>query len=123
MPNMVQVGNEINSGMMFPTGQINFNGAIATQEASWQAFGSLIKSAIQGVRLAQGSGPAIQVAIHIANGAQDGEPQYFFQKLSDPSYGNVPTTSYDIMGFSYYPTTSTDLSTLNTNLTRRGKHV
>ncbi len=117
MPNLVQVGNEINSGMMFPAGQINFNGSTVQQESSWQSFGSLINAAIQGVRLAQGSGPAIQVAIHIANGAQNGEPQYYFQKLSDPSYGNVPTSSYDIMGFSYYPTASTDLSTLNTNLT------
>ena len=117
MPDMVQVGNEINSGMIFPAGQINFNGTTPQQQASWQAFGSLIKSAIQGVRLAQGTGPAIQVAIHIANGAQNGEPQYFFGKLSDPSYGNVSLNTYDIMGFSYYPSATTDLSQLSTNLT------
>ena len=117
MPDMVQVGNEINSGMMFPTGQINFNGTIPQQQASWQAFGSLIKSAIQGVRQAQGTGPAVQVAIHIANGAQNGEPQYYFGKLSDPSYGNVSLNTYDIMGFSYYPSATTDFAQLNTNLT------
>lgn len=117
MPNMVQVGNEINNGMLWPSGELNFSGTTAQQEASWQAFGSLINSAIAGVREAQGSGPKIQVAIHIANGDQDGEPQYFFGNLTNPSYGNVPLSSFDIMGVSYYPTATNDLSLLQTNLT------
>jgi arabinogalactan endo-1,4-beta-galactosidase len=116
-PDMVQVGNEINSGMLFNTGAINFNGTTSQQETSWAAFGGLLNSAIAGVRAAQGTGPKIQVAIHIANGANNGEPQYFFGNLTNPSYGNVPTSSFDIMGFSYYPTTSNALSTLSSNLT------
>lgn len=116
MPDMVQVGNEINSGMLWPTGQINFNGTTAQQRASWQAFGGLINSAIAGVRAAQGAGPAIQIAIHIANGNQNGEPQYFFGNLTNPAYGNVPADSFDIMGVSYYPTATGDLATLTSNL-------
>src|SRR6516164_8093863 len=37
--------------------------------------------------------------------------------MSDLSYVNVPNSSYDVMGFSYYPTANTDLSNLQTNLT------
>jgi arabinogalactan endo-1,4-beta-galactosidase len=117
MPDMVQVGNEVNNGMLWPTGQLLFTGTTAQQQASWQAFGGLINSAIAGVRLAQGTGPAVQVAIHIANGDQNGEPQYFFGNLTNPSYGNVPANSFDIMGVSYYPTASSALSTLTSNLT------
>ena len=40
--------------------------------------------------------------------AQNGKPQYYFGKLSDPSYGNVSLNTFDIMGFSYYPSTTTD---------------
>jgi arabinogalactan endo-1,4-beta-galactosidase len=117
MPTMVQVGNEVNNGMLWPTGQLLFSGTTAQQKASWQSFGGLINSAIAGVRAAQGTGPAVQVAIHIANGDQNGEPQYFFGNLTNPAYGNVPLSSFDIMGVSYYPTASGALQTLTSNLT------
>lgn len=121
---IVQVGNEINSGMLWPTGELNFNGTTAQQEASWQALGGLLNHAIAGVRAATG-GSGIQVAIHIANGAEgpgpNGEPQYFFGNLTNPSYGNVPVSSFNIMGVSFYPNSngspSITLSGLQTNLT------
>lgn len=117
MPDMVQVGNEINSGMLFPTGQLNFDGTTSVQQASWQNFGGLINAAIQGVRDAQGSGPKIQVAIHFADGALSGGPQFLFNHLSNATYGNVPASSYDIQGVSYYPDSTDDLANLKSNLT------
>jgi arabinogalactan endo-1,4-beta-galactosidase len=117
---LVQVGNEINSGMDWPTGQLNFNGTTAQQQASWQALGGLLNHAITGVRAATG-GSGIQVAIHIANGAQSGEAQYFFGNLTNPAYGDVPLSSFNIMGVSFYPNSngspSITLSGLQTNLT------
>jgi arabinogalactan endo-1,4-beta-galactosidase len=113
MPNMVQVGNEINNGMLWPTGELNFSGTTAQQDASWEALGGLLNSAIAGVREAQGSGPKIQVAIHIANGATDGEPQYYFNNIQ--TIGGV--SDFDIMGFSFYPSSSATLATLQSNLT------
>jgi len=70
MPDMVQVGNEISSGMLWErlpippvassySAQHNY----ATHELA--NLGSLLNSAIQGVRAAQGAGPKIDVAIHI----------------------------------------------------------
>jgi len=115
MPDIVQVGNEINNGMLFPTGEINYSGTTAQQEASWAAFGSLVNSGISAVRAAQGAGPKIQVSIVIGNGDSSGEPQYFYGDLTNPLYGNVPASSFDIMGVDYYPS-SNDMSTLSTNL-------
>lgn len=117
MPDMVQVGNEINSGMLWPTGQLTFPSNTTQDMAQWQAFGGLLNSAIAGVRAAQGSGPKVQVAVVIANGNASGEPQFFYGDLTNPSYGNVPASSFDIIGVDYYPTKTSDLSTMETNLT------
>jgi arabinogalactan endo-1,4-beta-galactosidase len=109
MPDMVQVGNEISTGMLWGTtanpagGKLVFSGSTSTQRASWQNLGSLLNSAIQGVRAAQGAGPKIDVAIHIDQGDQDGHPKYYFDNLTNPAWGNV--SDFDIVGVSYYPTT------------------
>lgn len=116
MPDMVQVGNEITNGLLWPTGQLVYSGSTAKKQASWQAMGSLLNSAITGVRDAQGTGPAVQIAIHIDGGDRDGGPQYFFANLTNPQWGDVSANSFDILGVSYYPSTSDGLSTLTTNL-------
>ncbi len=116
-PDIVQVGNEINSGMLWPTGQLTFPSNQTQAEAQWAAFGGLLNSAIAGVHAAQGSGPKMQVSVVIANGNSSGEPQFFFGDLTNPSYGNVPASSFDIIGVDYYPTKTSDLTTLSTNLT------
>jgi arabinogalactan endo-1,4-beta-galactosidase len=116
LPDIVQIGNETNDGMLFPLGEINFSGSTAVQEASWAAYGSLVNSGISAVRAAQGAGPRIQVSLVIGNGDSSGEPQYFYGNLTNPSWGNVPASSFDIMGVDYYPSTN-DMSTLSSNLT------
>jgi len=116
-PDIVQVGNEINSGMLWPTGHLTFPSNQTQAEAQWAAFGGLLNSAIAGVHAAQGSGPKMQVSIVIANGNSSGEPQFFYGDLTNPSYGDVPASSFDIIGVDYYPTKTSDLSTLSTNLT------
>lgn len=109
MPDMVQVGNEISTGMLWGTtsnpagGKLVFSGSTATQRTSWQNLGSLLNSAIQGVRAAQGAGPKIDVAVHIDRGDQDGHPQYYFGNLTNPTWRNV--SDFETVGVSYYPTT------------------
>jgi arabinogalactan endo-1,4-beta-galactosidase len=117
LPDMVQIGNETNSGMLWPTGQINFNGTQSQQMASWQAYGSLVNQGISAVRAAQGAGPKIQVSLVIANGNAVGEPQFFYGDLTNPTWGNVPTSSFDVMGVDFYPTASNDMTNLSNNLT------
>jgi arabinogalactan endo-1,4-beta-galactosidase len=111
-PDIVQVGNEINNGMLWPTGQLT-----TFTSTDWSAFGGLVNSAIAGVHAAQGAGPKIQVSVVIAQGNASGEPQYFFGDLTSPTYGNVPASSFDIMGVDYYPTKTSDLNTMKSNLT------
>lgn len=109
MPDMVQVGNEISSGMLWGTGsgansqggRLSFSGG--GQQASWQNLGRLLNSAIEGVRAAQGEGPKIDVAVHIDRGDQNGHTQFYFGNLTNPTWGNV--SDFDVIGVSYYPST------------------
>ncbi|MGD0517061.1 MAG: glycosyl hydrolase 53 family protein [Thermoguttaceae bacterium] len=108
-PDMVQVGNEITNGMLWPTG---------SNSSSWTKFGQLVNSAIQGVRDAQGSGTRIPVAIHINNAGQAGLPQWFFNTFTAQS----GVSDYDIMGLSYYPSVNDTLDSMKTNLTYLATH-
>ncbi|HUD84287.1 MAG TPA: glycosyl hydrolase 53 family protein, partial [Candidatus Saccharimonadales bacterium] len=45
MPDYVQVGNEITSGMLWPLGRVSGNGG-----TSWSQLGQLMKAAIQGIQ-------------------------------------------------------------------------
>ncbi|MGA2442264.1 MAG: glycosyl hydrolase 53 family protein [Tepidisphaeraceae bacterium] len=116
LPDIVQIGNETNNGMLWPTGQLSFSGSTASQQATWAAYGSLVNSGISAVHAAQGAGPKIQVSLVIGNGNSSGEPAYFYGNLTNSSWGNVPASSFDIMGVDYYPSTN-DMSTLSSNLT------
>jgi arabinogalactan endo-1,4-beta-galactosidase len=120
MPNIVQIGNEINSGFLWNTasnsagGRITFNTNPVT--TGWANFAGLMNSAISAVRSVQGTGPHVQIAVHIANGAQNGEPQFYFSTLEAAG-----VTDFDVEGVSFYPNSagnpSITLSGLQSNLT------
>jgi arabinogalactan endo-1,4-beta-galactosidase len=115
MPDMVQVGNEITNGMLWPTG---------SNSSGWGNFGQLVNSAILGVRDAQIPGTRIPVAIHINNagdvysGGQPGLPKWFFDTFTAQS----GVTDYDIMGLSYYPSVNETLDSMKINLNYLATH-
>lgn len=88
MPAIVQVGNEINVGMMWPAGKVN-----TFTDPNWPNFIALIKSGIEGVK-AVDAGNNILIMLHYAglDGAAD-----FFTKM------NLLGVQYDVAGMSYYP--------------------
>lgn len=93
MPDYVQIGNEITSGMLWNDGRVGGGFENATQ---WSQFARLLINAIQGVRDASGSSPP-RIIIHIDRGGDLGATQWFFDRLVAQ---NVP---FDIIGLSYYP--------------------
>ena len=56
MPDMVQVGNEITNGMLWPDGKLPDN---------WDNFADLLKAGIRGVNAGSGSAPRPRIMIHI----------------------------------------------------------
>ncbi len=82
---MVQIGNEIHNGFLWPQGQI---------KKSKDAFGALLKRASEAVRDAD---PRIPIMVHPALGGDNGRSVRFFNLVL--SHGVV----FDVIGQSYYP--------------------
>lgn len=107
LPDMVQIGNEITPGMLWPDGKIGGGG---DSEASWQRFTSLLKAGVQGVRRPLKNGQNIRIMIHVDCGGNNKRTQWFFDNLNRNS---VP---YDIIGVSFYPWWHGTMDNLRENL-------
>jgi arabinogalactan endo-1,4-beta-galactosidase len=101
LPEMVQIGNEVISGMLWPDGRLPDH---------WSQFADLIKAGIKGVDAGRGDGPRPKIMIHIDRGGDKKSTKYFFDKLN--SFG----VDYDIIGQSYYPWWHGSLLDLRENL-------
>ncbi|MCU0444212.1 MAG: arabinogalactan endo-1,4-beta-galactosidase [Microscillaceae bacterium] len=88
LPQMVQIGNETNSGMLWDTGRVG-----GEYDNNWQNYAWLIKRAIAGVK-AVDTQNQVKIMLHFAGytGAE-----WYFQNLHNQQ------VNYDIMGLSYYP--------------------
>ena len=101
LPDMVQVGNEITNGMLWPDGKL---------PANWDNFADLVYAGINGVDAGRGNNPRPKIMIHIDRGADPKGTKWFLDKLN--SY-EIP---YDIIGQSYYPWWHGSLNDLRKNL-------
>lgn len=99
---IVQTGNEITAGMLWPLGQIYVGG-----NQFWPEFTTLLKAAVAGVRASHGHS---EVMIHIDRGGDNGGSQYFFDHIL------AQGVDFDIIGLSYYPFWHGPLSALQANL-------
>lgn len=91
LPDLVQVGNEITPGFIWPDGKI-----YKETGEDWESFTTLLKAGIRGVKVACGH-DNVPIMIHIDKGGDQGATKYFFGKLDEY---NVP---FDLIGQSYYP--------------------
>jgi arabinogalactan endo-1,4-beta-galactosidase len=109
MPDMVQIGNEINCGMLFPNGN-----CCGSAGGSWANLVQLINSAIDGVNDGRGAEPMPKIMIHVADiksGGGVSTTQWFFDNLIY-TYG----VQVDFIGQSFYPEWHGTLNDLTTNL-------
>jgi len=103
MPEMVQIGNEINCGMLMTAVPSGFPDLDACN-GKWLALGEVINSAIQAVRDAStASLIKPQVILHIADPKNI---EWWFDSIK--SSGKV--IDFDIIGISYYPLWHTEIS-------------
>ncbi|MGO9641280.1 MAG: arabinogalactan endo-beta-1,4-galactanase [Candidatus Acidiferrales bacterium] len=101
LPDMVQIGNEVTNGILWPDGKL---------PDDWDHFAELIQAGIAGVRVGSGDQPVPRIMIHIDRGGDVIRTKLFFDKLN--SY-HVP---YDVIGQSYYPWWHGSLNDLRRNL-------
>jgi arabinogalactan endo-1,4-beta-galactosidase len=101
LPDMVQIGNEVTHGMMWPDGHLPEN---------WDNFADLIKAGIEGVVAGSGNQTHPRIMIHIDRGGDKAGTKCFFDKF------NSYHLNYDVIGQSYYPWWQGSLEALRENL-------
>ncbi|HUS01839.1 MAG TPA: beta-galactosidase GalA [Chitinophagaceae bacterium] len=98
LPDMVQNGNEINHGMVWPDGRVN----------NLDSLSQLIKAGISAVREVA---PATIIMLHVALGGQHDESVWFIDNML------ARGVQFDVIGESYYPKWHGTLDDLKNNLT------
>ena len=96
-PDMVQTGNEINHGILWPDGNIQHPDSLA----------ALLRAAIAAVRDVD---PKTVVMLHIALGGQNAESEFFLDNMINRR------VNFDVIGESYYPKWHGTLQDLQNNL-------
>lgn len=102
LPDMVQIGNEINNGFLWPDGQI-----FGQESGGFDGLAALSKEAIKAVREID---PRIRVMIHLAEGGNNSLFRWFFDALVERGI------EFDVIGVSYYPYWHGTLQDLSSNL-------
>jgi arabinogalactan endo-1,4-beta-galactosidase len=96
-PDMIQVGNEINAGMLWPDGDYNH-------------FDNLAALLKEGHRAVKDCSSTTSVMLHIAEGGDNDLARWWFDNITGR---DVP---FDVIGISYYPFWHGTLGQLQTNL-------
>jgi hypothetical protein len=97
LPEMVQTGNEINHGMLWPDGHIGNPAQLA----------ELLRAGVEGVKIVD---PALPVMMHIALGGQNEEAVFWLDNMI------ARGVQFDVIGLSYYPRWHGTLDDLKFNL-------
>jgi arabinogalactan endo-1,4-beta-galactosidase len=100
MPDMVQVGNEVIGGMLWPHGRV---------PDDWKAFADLFNAGVRGVRAGQGSDRP-PIMLHIDRGGDLQATKWFLDNC------RVHAIEFDVIGQSYYPWWHGSLDALRENL-------
>lgn len=103
---MVQVGNEITGGMLWPLGQIYASG----EPDDWAGFTTLLKAGIAGVRDARRHGQRPRVMVHVDRGGDNAGARWFYDHVLERE------VDFDVIGLSYYPLWHGSLDDLQSNL-------
>ena len=98
---MVQIGNEITPGMLWPDGKL---------PAHWDNFVDVVKAGIEGVEAGRGDAPRPRIMIHIDKGGDRNATKRFFDRLE------AYRVAYDVIGQSFYPWWHGSLEDLRENL-------
>ena len=109
-PDMVQIGNETNAGMLWPDGQ-TWSADKSAKIGGDGAFAALLRAGIEGVRANDAlTGHRLPVMVHLAGGT---DPELCHHMLD---LFAAERLDYDLVGLSWYPIYHGTLAQLKANL-------
>jgi arabinogalactan endo-1,4-beta-galactosidase len=115
LPDIVQVGNEITPGFLWPDGKIG------APQGGADKFATLLKAGIRGVKRPLGANDRVAIMIHIDCGGDAAKTRWFFDALRERQ------VDFDMIGLSYYPWWHGGMERLRENLKqtaqRYGKEI
>ena len=89
---MLQVGNEVVEGFLWPLARIGRVGG-----ESWSEFMTLLRAGISGARAGMPDGQELTIMIHTDRGGDNAGARRFYDRLVEES------VCFDVIGLSYYP--------------------
>lgn len=102
---IVQIGNEVTNGMLWPLGQLYVNG-----NQYWPEFATLLKAGIAGALDGSHGNHQPLIMLHIDRGGDNGGSKYFYDNIFTQG------VDFDVIGLSYYPFWHGPLTALQANL-------
>ncbi|HEU5134561.1 MAG TPA: arabinogalactan endo-1,4-beta-galactosidase [Steroidobacteraceae bacterium] len=99
-PAMIQLGNELNSGMLWPDGH-------TWNPPNWDNLAQLLNAGAAAVRACS---PKTQIMLHLANGGDNNLYRWWFDNITSRA------VDFDVIGFSYYGYWHGSLGDLQANL-------
>lgn len=106
-PDLIQTGNEITYGMLWPTGQVYPAGGNAT--GTMANFTSYLSNAIKACRE---QCPQAKIILHTELGNSHNSTVVFFKKMKEQNI------DFDVIGLSYYPDYHGKMAAFNSTLTK-----
>ena len=118
MPEIVQVGNEIGNGFLWPDGRIFYD---RPEQSRWENVADYLKASIKAIREVAGDRHDVKVMLHVDHGGDIPMTRTFFDRMKKHR------VDYDIIGLSFYPWSHGTLMDLRDNLhfaaLRYGKEI
>jgi arabinogalactan endo-1,4-beta-galactosidase len=103
---MLQVGNEIADGFLWPLARIG-----RAEGESWSEFTTLLRAGIMGARAGTPDGQELIIVIHTERGGDNVGARHFYDQLLEENI------CFDVIGLSYYPFWHGPLAGLRDNVT------
>ena len=97
LPDMVQIGNEVNHGLLWPDGHIG----------NLDQLAGLLQAGVEGTEAVD---PGMPIMMHVALGGQNDEARFWLDNML------ARGVTFDIIGLSYYPRWHGTLEDLYANL-------
>ncbi len=104
LPDIVQIGNEVTAGFLWPAGRLG------PDDRGWDRFATLLRAAIRGARAPLAPGDSVRIMVHLDCGGNAEGTAWFFRNLE------ARGVRFDLVGLSYYPRWHGSLGDLRLNL-------
>lgn len=106
-PQVIQIGNEIGNGFLWPDGRIDYANL---SESKWQNVADYLNAGAKAIRKLEDKDNKVKIMLHVDHGGDQEMTQTFFDKMKELK------VDYDIVGFSFYPWSHGTLLDLRDNL-------